>query len=108
MNEAMAYSLQRVTGAMLAVLVFIHLAVILYAIEGGLSADEVLARTNSTVMWPIFYSAFVVTVSIHAPLGFRNIIREWFNLSQKTSAVFASGLAVILLLTGLRAVVAIS
>ena len=108
MNDANAYTLQRITAMILAPLVLIHLVVILYAIEGGLSAGEILTRTRANFSWPLLYGLFVITVSIHAPLGLRNIIREQTKLSGKSLDWMMITLAAVLLITGLRAVWAIA
>ena len=42
----------------LAPLVLLHLAVILYAVTGGLSAGEILGRTRSSLVWPATYGVF--------------------------------------------------
>jgi len=108
MSDALSYMLQRLSAAILAPLVLIHLGLILYAVEGGLSAAEILARTRDNLIWPVLYTLFVLAVAVHAPLGLRNILREWLGwrgpLFDGLLAVFSLGLLAI----GLRAVVAIS
>ena len=108
MRDSTAYTLQRLTAAILAPLVLIHLGLILYAIEGGLSAGEILARTRSSLVWPLLYALFVVAVAIHAPLGVRNIIREWTGRRGPDIDFAMVVFSLILLVTGLRAVMAIS
>ena len=108
MSDATSYMLQRISAMILAPLVLIHLGLILYAIEGGLTANEILARTQSSILWPLLYALFVITVAIHAPLGLRNIIREFMGKSGRalnwSMAIFAG----FLLIAGLRAVWAIA
>ena len=108
MSDATAYKLQRITAMIIAPLVLIHLGLILYAIEGGLSANEILARTRSSFLWPTLYGLFVISVSIHAPLGMRNIIREHTKLSGKPLSWMMATFSIVLLITGLRAVWAIA
>jgi len=108
MNDASAYTLQRITAMILAPLVLIHLGLILYAIEGGLSAAEILARTRDNFLWPTLYGLFVFTVSIHAPLGLRNIIREHTNASSRALNWSMTTFCGLLLITGFRAVWAIA
>ncbi|MBE9556458.1 MAG: succinate dehydrogenase, partial [Proteobacteria bacterium] len=43
------YLLQRITAAILAVAVLVHLAVIAYAVQGGLGAEEILSRTRGSL-----------------------------------------------------------
>ena len=113
MSEPLLYALQRGTALILAPLVLLHLGVILYAVEGGLSAGEILARTRGSVGWGLFYGLFVLAASIHAPIGLRNITLEWAPWTWSpgraralAAAVVAFGL--LLLLSGLRAVWAVT
>jgi len=108
MSDATAYMLQRLTAAILAPLVVIHLGLIVYAIEGGLSASEILSRTTSGFLWPVLYTVFVLAVAIHAPLGLRNIIVEWSGHRGPVIDLAAATFALVLLATGLRAVMAIT
>lgn len=107
MSDATAYKLQRLTAIVLAIMVMVHLAVIIYAIEGGLSSAEILSRTRSSLVWPVFYTGFVVAAAIHAPIGLRNILMEWAPISARILNPLMVLFAVTLLFTGLRAVVAI-
>lgn len=54
--EKHLYVAQRLTAIVLAPLVLIHLVLILYAIDGGLSAGEILGRTRGHLGWAAFYS----------------------------------------------------
>lgn len=74
------YMLQRITALLMAPLVLGHLAVMIYAIQGGLSAEEILGRTQGSVLWFLFYGTFVVAVAIHGAIGLRAIIHEWGGL----------------------------
>ena len=101
------FLVQRLSAAVLALAVSAHLATILYAIRGGLTAGEILARTHGNLTFVAFYSLFVVAVAFHAPIGLRNVIREWTpwrgGLLDLALAVFA----VMLLVLGMRAVLAV-
>ncbi len=108
MSDATAYFLQRLTAAILAPLVLLHLGLVIYAIEGGLSADEILARTRSSLLWPILYTIFVTAVAVHAPLGLRNIIAEWTGKRGGVTDLVLAAFALLLIILGLRAVMAIS
>lgn len=74
------YMLQRITALLMAPLVLGHLAVMIYAIQGGLSAAEILGRTQGSISWFIFYGTFVVAVSVHGAIGLRVIAHEWGGL----------------------------
>ena len=74
------YMAQRLTALLMAPFVLGHLAVMIYAIQGGLSAGEILGRTQGSALWFTFYGLFVVAVSIHAAIGLRVIAFEWCGL----------------------------
>ena len=95
---------QRLSAMLLAPLVLIHLALIIYAIQGGLSAAEVLGRTQGSAGWGAFYGAFVLAVSVHAPIGLRNVLAEWTPLPRRAADALALAASLALLALGLRAV----
>ena len=88
-------------------LVLAHLALILYAVRGGLSAAEILARTQGSAFWALFYGLFVLAVAVHAPIGLRNVLREWFALRGAVLGLVAWLAFALFLLLGLRAVAAV-
>ena len=107
MNEAALFALQRLTAKLLAPLVVVHLVLILYAVHGGLSAAEILDRTQGSAAWGAFYGLFVLAVAVHAPIGVRNVVREWTRWQGRSLDVASAGLAIVLLALGLRAVAAV-
>ena len=107
MNEAALFALQRLTAKLLAPLMVVHLVLILYAVHGGLSAAEILGRTQGSAAWGAFYGLFVLAVAIHAPIGVRNVVREWTRWRGRSLDVASAGLAIVLLALGLRAVAAV-
>ena len=60
MLDLRLYMLQRLTALIMAPLVIGHIAVMIYAVQGGLTVDEILARTQGSVAWFLFYGSFVV------------------------------------------------
>lgn len=74
------YMAQRIAALLMAPFVLGHLAVMIYAVHGGLSAAEILGRTQGSVPWFLFYGTFVVAVSIHGAIGLRVIAFEWGGL----------------------------
>jgi fumarate reductase subunit C len=98
---------QRLSAVVLAGAVTVHLATIIYAVRGGLTATEVLGRTRGSTVFLLFYALFVVAVAIHAPIGIRNIVREWLRWRGATLDLAAAALAIVLLLLGFRAVIAV-
>jgi fumarate reductase subunit C len=107
MAQARRWYWQRVSAMVLAVCVVVHLAVILYAVRGGLSAAEILGRTRGNWAFAAYYTVFVVACTVHVPLGLANIAREWAGLGQRPALWLARGVALLLLVMGLRAVVAV-
>jgi len=94
---------QRASAAVLAVCVIVHLATIIYAVQGGLSAAEILERTRGSAGWLVFYSVFVLAVTIHAPIGLRSICIEWLGWRGRSRDVFLLAFAAVLAWMGMRA-----
>jgi len=107
MNEARLYLLQRVSAMILAPFVLVHLGLVIYAVRGGLSAAEILSRTQGSIFWMLFYGLFVVAVAVHAPIGLRNILREWTPWRGQGLDWASTAFACLLLVLGLRAVAAV-
>jgi fumarate reductase subunit C len=99
---------QRITAMVMALFVLVHLVVICYAINGGLSAAEVLSRTRGNIVWAAYYALFVGLVSVHASIGMRNILVEWAGAKDAIASVLSNLLALLLLAMGLRAVWAVT
>lgn len=93
---------------LLAPLVVIHLIMIIIAVRNGLTAEEILSRTQNNVSWFIFYLLFVCAVSIHAPIGVRNILREWTALKPGVINGVCVITALALFVTGSRALMAVT
>jgi succinate dehydrogenase subunit C len=104
---AVLFLAQRLSAMVLALAVAVHLATILYAIRGGLTAGEILARTHHNIGFALFYALFVVAVALHAPIGLRNVLREWTPWRGRTLDMALALFSVALLVLGLRAVVAV-
>ena len=105
--ERRLFVLQRLTALALAPLVLVHLGLVLVAVRGGLTAAEILSRTQGSVGWALFYGLFVVVVAIHAPIGVRNVLREWTGLARGAADWLALGFGLLLLGVGMRAVWAV-
>lgn len=102
------YMLQRISALIMAPLVLGHLALMIYAIQGGLSAAEILGRTQGSVLWFAFYGLFVLAVSIHGAIGLKTIAEEWGGLRGRASEVLMWGAGLGLFLLGARAVWAVT
>ena len=101
------FLVQRASAAVLAFAVTVHLATILYAMRGGLTAGEILARTRGNGWFLAFYLLFVVAVTVHAPIGLRNIVQEWTPWRGRSLDVALATFAALLLVLGVRAAFAV-
>jgi fumarate reductase subunit C len=98
---------QRASAAVLALCVAVHLVTMIYAVRGGLTAAEVLARTQGNPWWLAFYTVFVLAVSLHAPIGLRAILLEWLRWRGASRDIAAAAFGVLLLWMGMRAVLGV-
>lgn len=98
---------QRASAFLLAAAVGIHLATILYAVRGGLTAAEILGRTHGNAVFLVFYGLFVLAIAIHAPIGLRSVLREWTRWRGRSLDVALVVFAFALLALGMRAVLAL-
>lgn len=105
--EARLWWAQRATAVFLAFFVAVHLATIVYAVRGGLSAAQVLARTQGSVAWGLFYAFFVLAASLHAAIGLRTIAGEWLSWRGASANAAVGFVALALAALGLRAVAAV-
>jgi fumarate reductase subunit C len=104
---AVLFLAQRLSAAVLAVAVTAHLATIIYAARSGMTAADILARTRGNVAFLILYGAFVLAIAIHAPIGLRNVLREWTAWRGRSLDVMLAAFALLLLVLGLRAALAV-
>lgn len=102
------YMMQRITALLMAPLVLGHLAVMIYAVQAGLSAAEILGRTQGSVLWCAFYGTFVIAVAIHGAIGLRTIAHEWGGLKGGSLDLFMWCVGAALLALGARAVWAVT
>jgi fumarate reductase subunit C len=101
------YLAQRGTAVVLAFAVTIHLVTIIYAIRGGLTAGEVLARTHGNRWFLGFYLVFVLAAAIHAPIGLRSILREWAKWRGRSLDIAMLAFSALLMVLGVRAALAV-
>lgn len=108
LRQARLWYVQRISAMVLAVCVLFHLGVIIYAVRGGLSGAEILARTHGNWGFGIFYGVFVLACAVHVPIGIANIAEEWFGLNASKAAILSNLFGIAILLMGLRAVFAVT
>lgn len=104
---AILFLAQRLSAAVLALAVTVHLATIIYAARSGMTAADILARTRGNVGFLILYGVFVLAIAIHAPIGLRNVLREWTAWRGRSLDVMLVAFALLLLALGLRAALAV-
>ena len=105
--QARRWYWQRISAMVLALCVLVHLGVMIYAVRGGLSAAEILGRTQGNWAFAAFYAVFVVACAVHVPVGLAHIAREWWGLPAGAALLASRAFGVLLLLLGLRAVWAV-
>ena len=106
--ETRLFLIQRLTAMALVPLVAIHLIGILVAVRGGLMAAQIQARTEGSWLFALFYGLFVVCAALHAPIGLRNVLREWTGMGGRPLDMAMLAFAVLLGLAGLRSVAAVT
>lgn len=106
-REVKLWVMQRATAMILALCVIVHLATIVYAVRGGLTASEILGRTRGSLGWGAFYTVFVIAAALHGAIGLRNIAAEWLGWRGETAEVTVTVIGVMLTILGLRAVAAV-
>lgn len=97
----------RLSALVLAVAVAVHLAVIIHAVQEGLTAGAVLSRTHGNWAFLAFYGVFVIAAAIHAPIGLRTVLSEWFGWQGRRADQLLVVFGVILAVLGLRAAFAV-
>ena len=101
------FLLQRITALIMAPLVIGHIATMIYAVQNGLTAAEILSRTQGSVWWGLFYGLFVIAVAIHAAIGVRAIAYEWGKVPAAALNPMTWAIAIGLTLLGGRAIYAV-
>ncbi len=102
------YLAQRISAMIMAPLVFVHLGMIVYAIQGGLSAEEILGRTRGSVFWLLFYGLFVAAASLHGAIGLRVIVCETLRLRGMVLSILTWASFAVFFVMGAWAVMAVT
>jgi succinate dehydrogenase subunit C len=106
-TQTLIWGAQRASAAVLALCVVVHLATVIYAVQGGLTAAEILGRTRGNAAWFAFYSLFVLAVTVHAPIGLRSVLGEWLGWRGKSRDLALLVFAMVLASMGMKAVMAV-
>ncbi|MGR3572642.1 succinate dehydrogenase [Brevirhabdus sp.] len=104
MLDIRLYMFQRLSAMAMIPFVLVHLGVMIYAIQGGLSAAEILGRTQGSVGWFLFYGLFVAAAALHGSIGLAVIVSEWAGLAKRGFHMVMGGAFLVFLLMGARAV----
>jgi len=81
---------QRLSGMLLGLFVIIHLMTMIIAIQGGVTAGEILERTSGNFLLGAFYSVFAIAAAVHGSIGLRTVAQEvigWRGRSMNLAAV---------------------
>ena len=105
--QAKRWYWQRISAMVLALCVFVHLGVLIYAVRGGLTAAGILGRTQGNWAFGAFYAVFVVACAVHVPVGLANIAREWWGWRDDVALWVSRAFGALVLVMGLRAVCAV-
>jgi len=105
--EAKLWYWQRVSAMALAFFVLVHLATMIYAVQGGLSAAEILGRTRGSWLFGGFYALFVLAAAVHASIGLAAIAEEWLGLEGRVARILSLAFALLIAFMGLRAAYAV-
>ncbi|MCF3592476.1 succinate dehydrogenase [Rhodobacteraceae bacterium LMO-12] len=108
MLDIRLYMAQRLSAMVMAPLVLTHIVVMVIAIQGGLSAVEILDRTQGSLFWMLFYGLFVAAASLHAALGLRVIMHEVTGLRGLGLSLLTLGSFGVFAGMGARAVMAVT
>lgn len=102
--QSLLWVAQRASAAVLGFCVLVHLATMVYAVRGGLTAAEILSRTRGSAAWFAFYALFVLAIVVHVPIGLRAVLGEWFGWRGASRDAALLLLALLLAFFGMRAV----
>jgi fumarate reductase subunit C len=106
-TQVLLWGAQRASAMVLTVCVLVHLVTIIYAVRGGLTAAEILGRTQGSAGWALFYLVFVAAVAVHVPIGLRSVLAETTGWRGRSLDLAMLALAIVLAVWGARAVYAV-
>ena len=106
-TQSFLWVAQRASAALLALCVVVHLATMIYAVRGGVTAAEILARTQGNLAWFAFYSLFVLAIVVHVPIGLRAVLEEWLKWRGASRDIALLAFAAVIAWAGMRAVLGV-
>jgi len=102
-TEERLWRLSRLSAAGLALCVMLHMTLIIAIMHRGVSAADILHRAHTHPEWLLFYSLFLLCISLHAALGIRTLLTEWINPGKRACLLLSALFGLILLAMGARA-----
>ncbi len=106
-TQTLLWVAQRASAAVLGACVLVHLATMIYAVRGGLTAAEILGRTRGSAAWFMFYSLFVLAIVVHVPIGLRAVLGEWLGWRSPSRDWVLVLIAAVIGWMGMRAVLGV-
>jgi fumarate reductase subunit C len=103
-REARLWYWQRMSAMVLALCVLVHIGTIVYAVRGGLTAGEMLARTRGSWLFGAFYIVFLAACAVHVPIGLAAIFEEWFRMPRRVARFVAGMFIAIVIGFGVAAI----
>lgn len=97
------WAVQRITAAVLALGVSVHLLTVILAVRGGLNAADILGRTRGNSAWLLFYVVFALAAGLHGAIGLRNIAGETLGWRGRGFDLAWIGIGLLTALFGIRA-----
>ena len=97
------WAVQRVTAAILAIAVTVHLVTLVNAVRGGLSGYEIVSRLSGHDGWLAFYAVFAIAAAVHGAIGLRAMACESPGFSPRLATAAAVAFALFVSWLGLRA-----
>ena len=99
--ETFIWLLQRLSAIILSACTIIHIITIINSVKIGLTSADIINRIGANYGWFIFYLIFVLSASIHAPIGIRSILKESTNASNVTITLITIIFAILLVSLGI-------
>jgi len=102
--ETWLWLAQRISAAVLAVCIAVHIATMIIAMQGGLSTAEIAGRVAGNPVWLAFYGVFLGAVTVHAPIGIRTVLLETTSLSENRVRLLTMLMGLFVAVLGVRTI----
>ena len=106
-TQVVLWLVQRASAIVLAVCVAVHLMTMIVAVQGGLSAAEIVDRVSGSSIWLSFYLTFVLAAAVHAPIGVSRILTQWTPFPALVCHGVSAALSATIAVLGGRAAIAL-